>query len=234
GTHGRDLTELKALIDSKGCYQSLHKLVYHDLKTRSIRHEISRHMITEAHLLRNSSHSLLSARDRRSSSGLDGGPSGLRRNYSMPSFQKIKEQYDRMSDANNLNYGDDYLVDQMNIRGATDEYEILAGSAQALSANDTSGPYEFSVNRRIFENCHTKVLSDVDDTLVCSGGMHPAGCDTDYPRKTVYPGVGAFYRELDLGVAHPEPWPSSANDSYNILGNLVFLSARPHVYKDLT
>ncbi|KAF4759247.1 hypothetical protein FOZ63_012158, partial [Perkinsus olseni] len=106
--------------------------------------------------------------------------------------------------------------------------------AQALSANDTSGPYEFSVNRRIFENCHTKVLSDVDDTLVCSGGMHPAGCDTDYPRKTVYPGVGAFYRELDLGVAHPEPWPSSANDSYNILGNLVFLSARPHVYKDLT
>ncbi|KAF4686153.1 hypothetical protein FOZ60_005593 [Perkinsus olseni] len=234
GTHGRDLTELKALIDSKGCYQSLHKLVYHDLKTRSIRHEISRHMITEAHLLRNSSHSLLSARDRRSSSGLDGGPSGLRRNYSMPSFQKIKEQYDRMSDANNLNYGDDYLVDQMNIRGATNEYEILAGSAQALSANDTSGPYEFSVNRRIFENCHTKVLSDVDDTLVCSGGMHPAGCDTDYPRKTVYPGVGAFYRELDLGVAHPEPWPSSANDSYNILGNLVFLSARPHVYKDLT
>ncbi|KAF4712061.1 hypothetical protein FOZ63_005375 [Perkinsus olseni] len=84
-----------------------------------------------------------------------------------------------MSDANNLTYGDDYLVDQMNIRGATDEYEILAGSAQALSANDTSGPYEFSVNRRIFENCHTKVLSDVDDTLVCSGGMHPAGCDTE-------------------------------------------------------
>ncbi|KAF4655555.1 hypothetical protein FOL47_009386 [Perkinsus chesapeaki] len=55
------------------------------------------------------------------SSGLDGGPLAMRRNNSMPSLQSIKEQYDRMADANNLNYGDDYLVDQMNIRGATDE-----------------------------------------------------------------------------------------------------------------
>ncbi|KAL7580047.1 hypothetical protein ACA910_005032 [Epithemia clementina (nom. ined.)] len=73
-----------------------------------------------------------------------------------------------------------------------------------------------------------KVLSDVDDTLYCSGGMYPAGVDKRFSRKTVYPGVLAFYRELDLGIHGPEEWPE------NSVGNLVFLSARPHVYKDMS
>lgn len=73
-----------------------------------------------------------------------------------------------------------------------------------------------------------KVLSDVDDTLYCSGGMYPAGVDKRFPRKTVYPGVLAFYRELDLGIVGPEEWPEGR------VGNLVFLSARPHVYKDMS
>lgn len=33
-----------------------------------------------------------------------------------------------------------------------------------------------------------KVLSDVDDTLCCSGGMYPAGIDKQYPKKAIYPG----------------------------------------------
>lgn len=70
-----------------------------------------------------------------------------------------------------------------------------------------------------------KVLSDVDDTLYCSGGMYPAGIDKNYPKKAVYPGVLAFYRELDLGTQGPEEWQEDR------VGNLVFLSARPHVYK---
>ena len=74
-----------------------------------------------------------------------------------------------------------------------------------------------------------KVLSDVDDTLYCSGGMYPAGVDKRFSRKTVYPGVMAFYRELDLGTADgPEEWQDDR------VGNLVFLSARPHVYKDMS
>lgn len=73
-----------------------------------------------------------------------------------------------------------------------------------------------------------KVLSDVDDTLYCSGGMYPAGVDKRYPKKAVYPGVLAFYRELDLGTQGPEEW----QDEH--VGNLVFLSARPHVYKDMS
>jgi len=71
-----------------------------------------------------------------------------------------------------------------------------------------------------------KILSDVDDTLVSSGGSFPAGCDRRYAKKVLYPGVLAFYRELDLGVTGPDDW----QDDY--AGNLTFLSARPHVYKD--
>lgn len=73
-----------------------------------------------------------------------------------------------------------------------------------------------------------KILSDVDDTLTCSGGSFPAGCDVSYPKKCIYPGVLAFYRELDLGTTGPDHWETDKR-----IGNLVFLSARPHLYKDL-
>ncbi|KAL3670083.1 hypothetical protein V7S43_004399 [Phytophthora oleae] len=73
-----------------------------------------------------------------------------------------------------------------------------------------------------------KVLSDVDDTLYSSGGRYPAGLDTRYPRHTLYPGVLSFYRELDMGTVGADEW----TDGH--VGNLVFLSARPHVYKDVS
>lgn len=74
-----------------------------------------------------------------------------------------------------------------------------------------------------------KILSDVDDTLSCSGGVWPAGMDTRYPRRVVYPGVLSFYRELDLGTTGDDSWDANAR-----VGNLVFLSARPHVYKEVS
>lgn len=73
-----------------------------------------------------------------------------------------------------------------------------------------------------------KILSDVDDTLVCSGGNYPAGVDKSYPHKAIYPGVLSFYRELDLGIEGEDTW------DVDRVGNLVFLSARPHVYKSLS
>ena len=66
----------------------------------------------------------------------------------------------------------------------------------------------------------------MDDTLSCSGGMYPAGVDKRFPKKTIYPGVLAFYRELDLGTLGPEEWQEEID-----LGNLVFLSARGHICK---
>mmetsp|Transcript_40090 Transcript_40090/g.84174 ORF Transcript_40090/g.84174 Transcript_40090/m.84174 type:complete len:1284 (+) Transcript_40090:51-3902(+) len=71
-----------------------------------------------------------------------------------------------------------------------------------------------------------KILSDVDDTLTSSGGSYPAGIDKRYIKRVVYPGVIGLYRELDVGIHSPV---SSSNT-----GNLVFLSARPHIYKDVS
>eukprot|EP00968_Pinguiococcus_pyrenoidosus_P015434 scaffold1428_cov259-Pinguiococcus_pyrenoidosus.AAC.1 len=72
-----------------------------------------------------------------------------------------------------------------------------------------------------------KILSDVDDTLMSSSGKYPAGVDERLPRHECYPGVLEFFKQLDLGFAGPEDW----NPTWE--GNLGFLSARPHVYKDL-
>lgn len=72
-----------------------------------------------------------------------------------------------------------------------------------------------------------KILSDVDDTLTSSGGSYPAGIDKRYAKRVVYPGVIGLYRELDLPIIGPEEFPSNT-------GNLVFLSARPHLYKDMS
>ena len=56
-----------------------------------------------------------------------------------------------------------------------------------------------------------KILSDIDDTVVCA--LH----DRRYPKGTLYPGVLALYDALDRG---PEDRPSS-------LGDLTFVTARP-------
>jgi hypothetical protein len=57
-----------------------------------------------------------------------------------------------------------------------------------------------------------KVLSDIDDTFYVNLK------DNRYPKKTVYPGVKAFYAELDKGGAAQE----------DASGDLMFLSARPY------
>ncbi len=90
---------------------------------------------------------------------------------------------------------------------------------------DSTLPFPNSLMRR---PSLRKVLSDVDDTLFSSGGRFPAGMDTKFSHHTLYPGVLAFYKELDLGLfdaSHGE-WPADWK------GNLAFVSARPHVYKD--
>lgn len=67
-----------------------------------------------------------------------------------------------------------------------------------------------------------KIVSDIDDTLLSSGGHFPAGCDRRYPRRALYPGILELFRALH------------ADGGSDGSGDLVLLSARPHTYKDLT
>ncbi|MBX7116671.1 MAG: hypothetical protein K1X64_20265, partial [Myxococcaceae bacterium] len=67
-----------------------------------------------------------------------------------------------------------------------------------------------------------KVLSDIDDTFYANLK------DKRFPKKTVYPGVLAFYAELDKG----------GRARADRLGDLTFLSARPYdsagLFEELT
>lgn len=60
-----------------------------------------------------------------------------------------------------------------------------------------------------------KVLSDIDDTLYCSGGMFPAGADKRFAKHQIYPGVLALFRELSRpqpgGVTKSKRRSSSSN-----------------------
>ena len=142
---GDDLSDIKTLTDAKGDYYCMSKLIYDDIKSEIVRHDILTHMRKE---------------------------------------------------------------------GAMQVTRRQLGTKR--------GP------KRRYLMAWRKILSDVDDTLLSSGGHYPAGIDKRYPKKVVYPGVLAFYRELDLGITGPDDWPE------NRVGNLVFLSARPHVYKDMS
>jgi hypothetical protein len=66
-----------------------------------------------------------------------------------------------------------------------------------------------------------KCVSDIDDTLLSSGGVFPAGVDRLFPKKAPYPGMLQLLRAL-----HADAGSDGS-------GDLVLLSARPHVYKDM-
>lgn len=128
-TQGKDLTELKNLIDGSGTYHNLYKLVYHDIRDRSQRKRLIEHLVEEARKLR---------------------------------------------EANVGRWG-------------------------------------------------IKVVSDIDDTLLCSAGKFPAGVDRRFPKRSVYPGCLTLFRALD-----------EEHRRGNACCNIVFISARPHLYKDVS
>lgn len=50
--------------------------------------------------------------------------------------------------------------------------------------------------------CFSQIISDFDDTLVCSGAKPKfAGCDDRLPRKAIYPGVLTLWKEIDAYFA---------------------------------
>lgn len=44
-----------------------------------------------------------------------------------------------------------------------------------------------------------EILTDLDDTLICSGGSFPKGIDTDCKGGSFYPGSAEFYHGLSVG-----------------------------------
>jgi hypothetical protein len=193
---GHDLTELKAIMDSKGNYHSLHKLVYYDIKTTTTRKLIADHMLEEARRI-------LGDGRRRSFDHFE-----ITRSKSLP-------------------------IDSTLL--------MPPSSTPPLAGQD---PYVFSdptvPQSRLLIQARTKIISDYDDTIECSGGLYPAGCDRRYDRHVCYPGVGAFYREIDLcgsgdvvSALVARGWPAEGEDGgITRLGNLAVISARPRGFAE--
>lgn len=114
------------------------------------------------------------------------------------------------------------------MRSASTRNVILQYIAQQAKVQEAHNIMGSRRGRKRGRFAWRKILSDVDDTLSCAGGSWPAGMDTSYPKKAIYPGILSLYRELDLGTTGNDAWDPSR------IGNLVFLSARPHVYKDIS
>ena len=77
-----------------------------------------------------------------------------------------------------------------------------------------------------------KVVSDVDDTLVSSGGIWPAGIDRRIPRGAMYPGAGTLFREL-----HRHSNSTTARTGKAAVfeaASLLLLTARPKAYKGMS
>jgi hypothetical protein len=205
--------------------------------------------------------------------------------------------------------GDELTVLKMHLDGTTDYHNLYKLVYTDVTDEDLrkeildhireQGNKVAKMNQEKNQHSPVKILSDVDDTLWCSGGRWPAGVDKAYPRHAVYPGALAFYEEIDVkglgtgegnsressgeiietdtvkvsvDIPHERgggtasirvssketietvqtkitenfklpPWNqrltitsgSSGSVSTNSRGhNLVFLSARPHAFKDLT
>lgn len=78
-----------------------------------------------------------------------------------------------------------------------------------------------------------KILSDIDDTLYSSGGTFPAGCDRRFPKGMVYPGCLELFRLLDSKTNVEELLQETLGLKGMVSCNLVFVSARPHLFKDI-
>lgn len=126
--------------------------------------------------------------------------------------------------------GDVFCMNKLiydDIRSDTVRQDILIHIKKEASVQQAHMDMGTRWSRSRLQKGWRKILSDVDDTLTSSGGSYPAGMDKRFNKGVVYPGVLGLYRELDLGICGPDESPSNT-------GNLVFLSARPHVYKDIS
>jgi hypothetical protein len=80
------------------------------------------------------------------------------------------------------------------IRNQAIKTEILQYIAKQANIQHAHHRIGSKTAKRRAQFAWRKILSDVDDTLSCSGGSWPAGMDVSYPKKAIYPGVLAFYR----------------------------------------
>eukprot|EP00427_Karlodinium_veneficum_P045628 CAMPEP_0169272206 /NCGR_PEP_ID=MMETSP1016-20121227/50273_1 /TAXON_ID=342587 /ORGANISM="Karlodinium micrum, Strain CCMP2283" /LENGTH=370 /DNA_ID=CAMNT_0009358095 /DNA_START=112 /DNA_END=1221 /DNA_ORIENTATION=- len=113
-----------------------------------------------------------------------------------PQLTKVKNYLDMSGDIFNLVYIYTQLTrrnKQRLIRHLDNEANLLVHGASSSSRSRSS---------LLAASGRLKILSDIDDTLMSSGGRFPKGCDGTWPHSHCYPGVLSFYRRLDRRAVH--------------------------------
>jgi hypothetical protein len=204
-THGEDLTRLKTRLDSKGDIENMHKLVWQDLGDSDCRRRVLQHLREEAEQKYSTA-----SRSPCNSISLDSSIRGSMDGYNSPR----SDDGLLMASPEGSPVMHNRSLDLLDVRVATDD-----------STSSRFGA--FPVPRIV----PIKILSDVDDTLYSSGGNFPAGICMKYDKHVLYPGVLTFYKEIDIGLG---PYRDTGEWPRAQVGNLAFISARPHLYKDVS
>eukprot|EP00658_Telonema_sp_P-2_P016120 TRINITY_DN16245_c0_g1_i6.p1 TRINITY_DN16245_c0_g1~~TRINITY_DN16245_c0_g1_i6.p1 ORF type:complete len:893 (+),score=250.46 TRINITY_DN16245_c0_g1_i6:139-2817(+) len=192
-TEAEALTRLKNLMDSKGTYHTLFKLVYHDILKPNVLLMVKEHLTREGRVVR----------ARRMWRALS---ECWRRRQMMPADLFTK------GDASQLIGLARIMVKSANGETMVTPAHVCGSGSPTLTC--------------------LKLLSDLDDTLYSSGGDGIGGVDITLEKHVLYPGVLAFLREMDMGPLGGCGKEEAA--AAHGLGNVVFLSARPHLYKNMS
>ena len=203
-TEAEELMRLKNLMDATGTYHTLFKLVNHDIHNERVLKMVKAHITREATVVR-----------------------------SRRLWRSLGECYRRM----NMMPKD--ILDMPETKGLIGLAKRIVESRKhksLVSPTHACGSGSLSLSCLKVLSDHStvplalltyvmQVLSDLDDTLYSSGGDGIGGVDPRLAKHTLYPGVLTFLRELDIGIT---------GQTGHTLGNLVFLSARPHIYKNMS
>ena len=169
---GEDLSTFRTLLDSRGEWHNLHKLLFKDIKDPSIRERIL------AHIANNNPVALYRQQinEYHTCARIKGGLPATAVPATNTAPPAANEEVSTSTST------------------STPPSDGLAPAVGLVAPPPPAKPIETATTTTLL-----KILSDIDDTLFCSGGP-PAGADKRLPKHTLYPGVLCFYRELDLAT----------------------------------
>ncbi|GAB4822692.1 hypothetical protein N2152v2_009738 [Parachlorella kessleri] len=194
-TKGLELTYLKAYLDDGGDYHTMYKLAYHDLQG-SVQKEVLEHITREGHAVLadfelHQQHHLASA-----------APEPEPYTQWQLTQQAQRDGGAQPRDASGtLGVAGGGTQQQGGGKVGPDPGGAESGEGVWTAGAPAAQQGQHGCGRHSVGECPPgvvlKILSDIDDTLFCSGGAFPAGTDKRYPKKCFYPGALALYAELD-------------------------------------
>jgi hypothetical protein len=206
---GEELSTMRTILDSRGEWHNLHKLVWKDVQDIAIRDRILRHIAennTVALLLKHERDNIVQLSATRTAAPVTCPDPVDDSTADSESDSKPTAPSDGEGTASKPNTTTTQTIVAAAAAAAdailvySNMSDISPASRNIVDDADANSPAIYDPSgTSLTTTTLLKILSDIDDTLFCSGGP-PGGIDCRLPRHTLYPGVLRFYRELDLAT----------------------------------